>query len=126
VRSKDLKDFMSMKNPLIPVGIKPATFRFVMQCLNHCATAVPHEDTVVGADTVCLSLPHRKGACHTSTDDASTGPVSTWRIKWSLNHTLLWTRAAQIVGIWLSRQLNIVRWCLIFSVHSLWVFFFCI
>jgi len=32
---------MSMKNPLIPAGIEPATFRFVAQHLNHCATAVP-------------------------------------------------------------------------------------
>jgi len=34
-------DFMSMKNPLTPAGIEPATFRFVAQRLNHCATAVP-------------------------------------------------------------------------------------
>jgi len=30
-----------MKNPLTPAGIEPATFRFVAQSLNHCATAVP-------------------------------------------------------------------------------------
>ena len=30
---------MSMKNPLTPPGIKPATFRFVAQHLNRCATA---------------------------------------------------------------------------------------
>jgi len=35
----DRKDFMSMKNPLTPVGIQPATFWFVAQHLNHCATA---------------------------------------------------------------------------------------
>ena len=29
-----------MKNPLT-AGIEPATFRFVTQHLNHCATAVP-------------------------------------------------------------------------------------
>ena len=28
-----------MKIPLIPAGIEPATFRFVAQHLNHCATA---------------------------------------------------------------------------------------
>ena len=27
---------------MTPAGIKPATFRFVAQRLNHCATAVPH------------------------------------------------------------------------------------
>ena len=32
---------MSIKTPLTPVGIEPATFRFVTQHLNHCATAVP-------------------------------------------------------------------------------------
>ena len=37
----DRKDFMSMKNPLTPAGIEPATFRFVAQRLNHCAIAVP-------------------------------------------------------------------------------------
>jgi len=30
-----------MKNPLTPAGIEPATFRFLTQHLNHCATAVP-------------------------------------------------------------------------------------
>ena len=29
-----------MKNPLTPAGIEPATFLFVVQHLNHCATAV--------------------------------------------------------------------------------------
>ena len=33
--------FLSMKNPLTPSGIESATFRFVAQHLNHCATAVP-------------------------------------------------------------------------------------
>ena len=31
-----------MKNPLTPTGFEPATFRFVAQHLNHCATADPH------------------------------------------------------------------------------------
>ena len=30
-----------MKNPLTLAGFEPATFRFVAQHLNHCATAVP-------------------------------------------------------------------------------------
>ena len=33
-----------MKNQLTPARIEPATFRFVAQHLNHCATAVPLED----------------------------------------------------------------------------------
>ena len=32
---------MSMKNPLTPAGIEPATFRFVAEHLNDRATAVP-------------------------------------------------------------------------------------
>jgi len=32
---------MSMKNPVTPGGIEPATFQIVAQHLNHCATAVP-------------------------------------------------------------------------------------
>ena len=37
-----------MKNPLTPGGIEPATFRFVAQHLNHCATAVPLVCTITG------------------------------------------------------------------------------
>jgi hypothetical protein len=33
--------FMSMKNSMTPSGFEPATFWFVAQYLNHCATAVP-------------------------------------------------------------------------------------
>ena len=37
--------FMSMKNPMTPAGIEPASFRFVAQLLNHCATAIPVKET---------------------------------------------------------------------------------
>jgi len=37
---------MSMKNPLTPAGIEPVTFQIVAQHLNHCATAVPGENTI--------------------------------------------------------------------------------
>jgi hypothetical protein len=33
---------MKWKIPMTPNGIEPATFRFIAQYLNHCATAVPH------------------------------------------------------------------------------------
>jgi len=32
---------------MTPYGIEPATFRFVAQHLNHCATAVPHASGIV-------------------------------------------------------------------------------
>jgi hypothetical protein len=38
---------VSMKNPLTLAGIEPATFRFVTQHLNHCATAAPSVQTYV-------------------------------------------------------------------------------
>jgi hypothetical protein len=34
-----LEGLCQSKTPVIPPGIDPATFRFVVQCLNHCATA---------------------------------------------------------------------------------------
>jgi hypothetical protein len=41
---------MSMKNSIILSGIEPATFWFVAQYLNHCATAVPRELTPVSIE----------------------------------------------------------------------------
>jgi len=50
----DPKDFMSTKSPLTPAGIEPATFRFVAQHPNHCATAVPPV-SYVQKDITCTS-----------------------------------------------------------------------
>jgi len=47
--------FLSMKNPLTPAGIEPATFRIVTQHLNHCATAVPPKKYM----QACLSAVHK-------------------------------------------------------------------
>ena len=38
--------YVNEKIPMTPAGIEPATFRFVAQRLNHCATAVPILHTV--------------------------------------------------------------------------------
>jgi len=56
----DRKDFMSMRNPLTLAGIEPATFRFVAQHLNHCATAVPRTPHVRGLN-FGLMTSHRYG-----------------------------------------------------------------
>jgi len=45
-----------MKNPMTPAGIEPATFRFVAQHFNHCATAVPPKQRslqVISVSVVC-------------------------------------------------------------------------
>ena len=44
-----------MNIPMTPDGIEPATFRFVAQHLNHCATAVPLQYSVV-KDVVSLTV----------------------------------------------------------------------
>ena len=43
---------MSMKFPVTPVGFEQATFRFVAQLLNHCATAVYTVCTRINYKTV--------------------------------------------------------------------------
>ena len=44
---------MSIKNLLTSAGIEPATSRFVAQHLNHCASAVPHNNEVHLHDHYC-------------------------------------------------------------------------
>jgi len=46
-----------MKNPLTPAGIEPATFRFVAQHLNYCATAVPLYIYIYNCMCVCNLTP---------------------------------------------------------------------
>ena len=44
------------KIPMTPAGIEPATFRFVAQHLNHCATAVPKKLVRSGIELVFLQV----------------------------------------------------------------------
>jgi len=46
---------MSIKNAVSPAGIEPATLRFVVQHLNHFATAVPQFQSVVAENISGLS-----------------------------------------------------------------------
>ena len=63
---------MSMKNPMTLAGIEPATFRFVAQHLNHCATPVP-DGSVIGTNMTYSHKFHRNAfgnnaysaGCHT-------------------------------------------------------------
>ena len=41
---------------MTPSGIEPATFRFVAQRLNHCATAVPENNSVLRKNYICLQF----------------------------------------------------------------------
>ena len=45
---------------MTPSGIEPATFRFVAQHLNHCATAVPY---------ICINTLHKGGNDDDDDDD---------------------------------------------------------
>ena len=51
-----VKNFMSIKNPMTLAGIEPATFRFVAQHLNHCATAVPRPESQVNIDCILIGI----------------------------------------------------------------------
>ena len=47
-----------MKNPLTSAEIEPATFRFVAQHLNHCATVVPMYIHVYNCMCMCVCYCH--------------------------------------------------------------------
>ena len=51
--SCDRKDFMSMKNPLTPSGIEPATFRFVAQ---HIINIIASTTTTTTTTTTTVTL----------------------------------------------------------------------
>jgi hypothetical protein len=61
------QDHSAIGRILCQPGIEPATFRFVAQNLNHCATAVP---SLVGEELFCqgflpwLSLTGKEGPSH--------------------------------------------------------------
>jgi hypothetical protein len=53
------EELRQRKNPMTPSGIEPATFRFVAQNLNHCATAPPFTDYIMSeVETTFLLVRH--------------------------------------------------------------------
>ena len=64
VRSEGLYQW---KIPVTPSGIEPATFRFVAQHLNHCATAVPGLHVNTWLNTWCHPTKRHSSQISTST-----------------------------------------------------------
>ena len=61
-----------MKNSLTPAGIETATFRFLVQHLNRCATAVPPPLEKQGFNA---NIPDALIIPHWSESDLATSPV---------------------------------------------------
>jgi hypothetical protein len=74
------------KNPMTPSGIDPATFHFVAQCLNHCATACPRRQ--VHADFV--------GNLKETDNLEDIVVVGDILLKWILNRMGLWTESVRL------------------------------
>jgi len=78
--------FMSMKNPLTPFGIEPATFRFLAQHLNHCATAVPGKiwrKPFIAYTFHLLACEQRRQMCTLACN------INMWNlvnVRWKFNH----------------------------------------
>ena len=77
---------------MTPAGIEPATFRFVAQHLNHCATAVPHR-SCTSSYQYYLCQKDNRAMCGYLRLSGNMGLKGTFTLLFSLQSTCSWSHA---------------------------------